>query len=499
MLRIVMAIFDFSSLRGKITSAYLVLVILTVALGVIAFSDLIFVEKQVIKGEAISDLKDAVLEMRREEKNLFLYTDPQALKRIKDFLSKSEQITRDHQETLDGISSDITSSRIQRMLEQYQQKVDAWDTSLPTDSAKQTDIRSLGHKILIDVETLALLERRAIEKSIQKSQWILITSILAIGLSIWGVGQLLKKAVVIPLRKLESSLLPIAQGTFNHLEAPSSDREFVAFTDAFNRMLKESMIHQKRMLHSDKLASIGILATGVAHELNNPLSNISSSCQLLIEEITEADPEQLNIWLKQIDDEATRGRNIVRTLLDFGGQRQFHLEQIKLLDIVNETMAIIDKALRDNSSRLSLNIPDKLTVFADKQRLQQLFINVVQNALHAGGHDTKISISAIEHDKGRPTIPDGAEVAGNIKCIQDHKAAFVEVIISDTGPGIAKEDLSKIFDPFFTTKEPGHGVGLGLYIVQEIMKEFDGCLAISSQRGKGTQVTLLLPKYNTDS
>lgn len=287
--------------------------------------------------------------------------------------------------------------------------------------------------------------------------------------------------------------MQIAKGRFNHLEPPSNDREFITLTNAFNRMLKELEIRQKRMLQSEKLASLGILASGVAHELNNPLSNISSSCQLLIEELTEADPAQLNIWLKQIDSETERGRNIVRTLLDFGSQRVFQKHRLKLLDLINETQIIIGKTLQQYSAKLTINVPDDLELDVDKQRIQQLFINLIQNAVHASGQGIHIRISAILCNRGVSMIPDGAEVAGNLKCITDYDGQFIEILVADDGPGIPSESLSKIFDPFFTTSEPGHGVGLGLYIVQEIVREHDGCLAITSKPGKGTQVIVLLP------
>ena len=90
-------------------------------------------------------------------------------------------------------------------------------------------------------------------------------------------------------------------------------------------------------------------------------------------------------------------------------------------------------------------------------------------------------------------IPDGAQVAGNLKCIDDRGGRLVEILVADDGPGIPQENLPRVFDPFFTSSEPGHGVGLGLFIVQEIVREHGGCLAIDSRRGKGTQVIVLLP------
>ncbi len=224
----------------------------------------------------------------------------------------------------------------------------------------QDEIRTLGHQAYLSVDSLAKQERRMLEAAVQESKWFLFISLFIIGLAIYLVGLQLKRVAVAPLQQLESRLMSIAKGRFNHLESPSPDREFMTFTDAFNRMLKELEIRQKRMLQSEKLASLGILASGVAHELNNPLSNISSSCQLLMEELEEADPDQLNTWLKQIDSETERGRNIVRTLLDFGGQRVFQKNRLKLLDLINETQTIIGKTLRQYAAKLTLNVPDDL-------------------------------------------------------------------------------------------------------------------------------------------
>jgi signal transduction histidine kinase len=498
------ALFDLTSLRGKITSAYITLVISTAVLGIIAVSDLLFLERQVTEGEVVSDLKDAVLEMRREEKNLFLYTDEGALLRADIHAADSLKILHEYQDTLEAVMNESDPLTMGTTLDIYRVKLVEWEAASNSDQKTlQNEIRILGHQIYLSVEALSSQERRMLEMAIRESLWFLLISLFIIGLSIYVIGRQLKRVVVTPIQQLESSMMPIARGRFDHLEPPSSDREFVTFTNAFNRMLKELEIHQKRMLQSEKLASLGILASGVAHELNNPLSNISSSCQLLIEELTEADPEQLNKWLQQIDSETQRGRNIVRTLLDFGSQRIFQKRQINLFDFIKETQTIIGKTLQQSSAKLSINVPDALYLDVDKQRIQQLFINLIQNALHAGGEGVHLRISAVLCDKGVSMIPDGAEMAGDLKCISDYDGRFIEILVADDGPGISAESLAKVFDPFYTTSEPGHGsshgVGLGLYIVQEIVREHDGCLAITSQPGKGTQVIILLPTEDSNS
>lgn len=487
--------FDLSSLRGKITTSYVALVAATIVLAVLAFLDLLFVERQVREGEVVSDLKDAVSEMRREEKNLFLYTDQESLQRADLYAETSLAILLNHKKVLAAIWQISNYATTVSKLEQYRQLLNHWQGAVGNDrSGLEDDIRAIGHQIYLLVESLSGLERSMLEDAIQGSQWLLLLFLLVIGLAIFIVGRQLIRAVLMPLSKLESHLKPIAQGRFNQLQPASRDREFIAFTDAFNRMLKELEIRQRRMLQSEKLASLGILSSGVAHELNNPLSNISSSCQLLMEELQEADPDQLNRWLKQIDSETERARQIVRMLLGFGSQRVFQKVPVSLLELIEEIKMLIAKEMDIYSGRLNVNVGRDLVLVADKQRIQQLFINLIQNALHAGGQGVNILISAVVCKKGVMKLPDGAVFAGDLKCMTDSSVPVIEIVVSDDGPGISGDAISKVFDPFFTTSEPGQGVGLGLFIVQEIIKEHGGCLAIASKPGEGTKIIALLPE-----
>jgi signal transduction histidine kinase len=491
--------FDLSSLQGKITTAYVALVVGALVLAAIAFWDLFFLERQLREGEIVSDLNNAILEMRREEKNLFLYGDPEALKRADGYAATSLENIRGYRASLALIMRRSALSAMVDNLTAYRDKLNGWSAIAAEQQHRklEDEIRTLGHQIYLSVEAMSQQEQKRLTQAIQESQWYLLVFLLILGLAIYLVGRELKRVVLAPLQSLESRLESIAKGRFDHLPPPSEDREFQTFTEAFNRMLRELEIRRRRMLQSEKLASLGILASGVAHELNNPLSNISSSCQLLMEELDEASPEQLDTWLKQIDSETERGRKIVRTMLDFGGQQVFHKNRIGLLDLINETLSLVDKMLREYSAELKVNVPADLALAVDKQRIQQLFINLIQNALYASGEGVQLRISATEVEKGVSLLPDGAEVAGSLNCVSDHGGRVVEILVADDGPGIPQERVAKVFDPFFTTSEPGKGSGLGLFIVQEIVREHDGCLAIASKPGKGTQVILLLPAEDT--
>ena len=485
---------DLNSLRGKITSGYLALVFAILGLGTIAFLDLLFLENRISESTTVTTFKETVLEMRREEKNLFLYSDPDAHVRADAHATRLLALLTEQTATPILLIDPGTVSALSEEIETYRDNMTTWVTAPVSERPQlQEMIGRDGQKITQTAESLAEQQRLALEKAVKQSRWFLLVSVMLIGLAILLIGRGLRRVAVRPLRAMEASMAPIAEGRFDHLTPPSLDREFVTLTGAFNRMLRELEIRRKRMLHSEKLASLGTLSAGVAHELNNPLSNISSSCQLLMEELEEAETQTLRNWLQQIDSETERGRRIVRTLLDFGSKRVFSKETHKLARIIEETRTILGKALSQQAVELDVDVPADLAVRVDKQRMQQLLINLLQNAMSAADGGLVIRIEAGIRRAAGMQVPETAEVAGDIKCLARREGSLVEIRVSDTGPGIRPDALSKVFDPFYTTKEPGHGTGLGLFIVQEIVREHDGCLAIESTYGEGTSVIILLP------
>ena len=143
------------------------------------------------------------------------------------------------------------------------------------------------------------------------------------------IGQILSRMVVKPLKMLEESMGVIAEGKFERVSIDSHDREILSLANAFNTMLKELELRQRHLVQSEKLASLGTLLSGVAHELNNPLSNISSSCQILTEEIEDTDIAYKKELLSQIDEQTDRARNIVRSLLEFSREKVFKKELLQ--------------------------------------------------------------------------------------------------------------------------------------------------------------------------
>ncbi|MCJ8502802.1 ATP-binding protein [Desulfatitalea alkaliphila] len=225
---------------------------------------------------------------------------------------------------------------------------------------------------------------------------------------------------------------------------------------------------QKTLMEQDKLASIGRLSAGVAHEINNPLTTILTSTMLLQEDLAEEDPAREE--LQTIANETLRCRKIVTSLLDFARQNKPQKSMANVNGIVTETILLTHKqaAFKDItvSSQLAPRLPDQMV---DKGQLEQALINLILNAVESTPEGGAISITTAF----QPSI----------------KA--VQIDVADTGKGIPQEDLDKIFEPFFTTRETG--TGLGLAITHGIIQQHGGSIEVESKRGHGTRFSIYLP------
>jgi signal transduction histidine kinase len=231
---------------------------------------------------------------------------------------------------------------------------------------------------------------------------------------------------------------------------------------------------EKELLHQAKLASVGQLAAGVAHELNNPLGTILLYSDVMFKEATEDDPHRDD--LKMIINEVIRCKTIVGDLLNFARQHEISAQDVDLHALLNE---VINKTrVRPRYEKIEFKCefdPNLPLIQADASQLQQVFVNLFNNSNYAMENIGTITIST--------------------HYIAPHS---VEIRVSDTGSGIPAENLSKLFTPFFTTKPAGKGTGLGLSIVYGIIKLHHGQIAVNSQVGHGTTIIITLPVRQPD-
>ena len=230
---------------------------------------------------------------------------------------------------------------------------------------------------------------------------------------------------------------------------------------------------QQEIVQQEKMAAIGMLAGGVAHEINNPLGGIVAFTQLILRNVKKED-DQLKSDLKEIEGAAMRCKRIVADLLEFS---RVSKERKKLMchlkDVFEKVIPFVHAEMKNLNIHFELHAEENLpAIAAESDRLQQVFLNLLTNACHA--------------------MPKGGSLTVDMRTSSSKNDVVVSVI--DTGEGIAAEHLSKIFDPFFTTKDPGKGTGLGLSICYRIIREHGGSIDVESELGKGTTFRMTLPK-----
>lgn len=255
---------------------------------------------------------------------------------------------------------------------------------------------------------------------------------------------------------------------FDVAKTPLLDNQMQAYgTIIVFEDITEKIRLQQQLLTSEKLASIGLLSAGVAHEINTPLTGISSYVQMLQKKLTDAHYLQI---LQKIEAQTERVNRIIKNLLNFArhpADESFH--RVDLKESLEEIISLIDYRLKSLNIKLDLNLKSVI-IYAQKERLQQVFINIILNALDA--------------------MPEGGTLS--IETFNKDNSAIIK--IADTGTGIKPEHLPRIFDPFFTTKGIGKGTGLGLSISFAIVKEHEGQILVDSTVGKGTTFTIILPE-----
>lgn len=261
-------------------------------------------------------------------------------------------------------------------------------------------------------------------------------------------------------REFEATAYP-----YESFEPGSEQQVIVSYRD-----ITEEKRLQAQVVQQEKMAAIGMLAGGVAHEINNPLGGVLAFTQLLLKDVKTESP--LRADLEEIERAAQRCRRIVADLLDFSRMEKVRERRpVDLAPLIEKVLPFINREMRSLNVDFSLEAKAPVPqVFAEPNRLQQVFLNLMTNACHAMVSGGKLSITL------------EADFSGGAR-----------VLVRDTGDGISAEHLDKIFDPFFTTKEPGKGTGLGLAVSYRILSEHGANVRVESVPGQGTCFTIIFP------
>ncbi|MFH2137112.1 MAG: ATP-binding protein [Candidatus Omnitrophota bacterium] len=345
--------------------------------------------------------------------------------------------------------------------------------------------------------TVSLIRINALVEARRKN--ILVMSLVIIAAFCLLIGVFFRKTVMLPIDKLMAMTQRIGKGNFSQKVVINSNDEIGSLAQALNQMsdelfkskqeierwnltLKDRVVEvtkelqqkQAQLMESERMASLGVLSSGIAHEINNPLGIILGHAQMLLKELNTKgniqNAQEAAVLLKTIEEYTKRCSYIVNSLLEFSRKKELQFQSVSVT-------AAIENALMFTSSRLgqkginvtkeySKNMPQ---ISADSIHLEQVFINIILNA--------EQSMSG----------------GGQLKVTADMKKNDILISFCDTGQGIAEDDLKKIFDPFFTTRQPGEGSGLGLAISYGIIKAHSGDIIVESKKGQGTKVMVKLP------
>ncbi len=301
---------------------------------------------------------------------------------------------------------------------------------------------------------------------------IIVTLIIAIGLSIYLIQNFLH-----PVNILVDASKQIAEGNYTIKIPVDSKDELGYLCKTFNSMvaaiverdnlLKEDT--QKQIVQSEKLASLGKLAAGIAHEINNPLTGVLTYSSILLEELKDTEHKD---DLEVIVNETLRCRKIVREILNFARETRIEKERANVNQVIRDMLSILEKHVNFQNISIVKDFDDAVPdMEIDINQIKQVINNLSLNASDA--------------------MPDGGTLTIRTRFDAEQNAVVID--FSDTGLGISEENIGRIFDPFFTTKQTGKGTGLGLAVTYGIIKRHNGTITVKSSIGEGTTFTVVLP------
>ncbi len=468
------------SIRGKIFLAFGIFIGLSALIWALSYRSQYILNQKIQLIEKKYDLLNTILEARRYEKNYFLSFERKNIEEALGYVHQAENLFRD---ILKKNNGRILSDNINQTVSELVIYKESLANILKLHEKKSVrilpetieSIREQGRSLTSELEKVVKKENRFVQNLIGKSKTIhLLALIPAFFLSV-SIALFLIFSVDRPLKTIEDAIAKIAKGDFNNIPEIKTGDEFESLVDSLNNMISELQKRSKQLVQAQKLASLGKFTSGVAHELNNPLNNISTSIQILIEELEEGNLEFQKELLVGAEQQVERGKEIVRSLLEFSRETRLRLKQVDFRTLVDNAVQQVQSQLPDNI-HLSIKVPDDIQASLGIERIERVLTNLIVNAMHA--------------------MEDGGDIT--IKAKNEYDKNGFSFQVTDTGKGIPENILTKIFDPFFTTKSIGKGSGLGLSIAYGIVKQHKGRISVSSRIGKGTTFTCFLPYKQSD-
>lgn len=469
-------------IRRRIIQVFLFCVLAILVFAGLSFQAHWEMGKRLRLVERADDLVNNILEIRRFEKNFFLYREPGSLKEARAYLQRVDEICCSKEEGVLRLETGPQDQLFHQTLTRYRdtftqienlRKQNGPGQVPPALDSLEETLRNLGQQLLVMAEHWAKEERAAVDRLFLRAVYLFVFSIVLFVILGVLVAWYIARLLVRPLFQMQNYMEKIAHGDFTPIpESECKSQEFFTLFQAFNRMIKELEHHQEQLLQSGKIAAIGTLTAGIAHELNNPINNIVLTAESLKEDFSSLSQGEAEDLIQDILAQSQRASEIVRNLLDFSRLEQPVREPVNIAHIIRGTLKLVQNQLTLSGVELERHLPADLPVVqGDPKSLQQVFLNLFINAVQAMKNGGILSVRATSEDGGH----------------------WLKVEVKDTGTGIDPGDLPHIFEPFYTTKEVGRGTGLGLSVSYGIAQKHGGRIEVRSKKGEGSTFTVVLP------
>lgn len=426
--------------------------------------------------EIVNDYVVEVEQARRYEKNYFLYGTN--LNDSIDSVLRAERILNRNAEELSNIMGGDWREAMLPNLHRYQLLLEQLNELHASDkkSASQAlkkHVREQGQLMVSAAQSLLTREKISLSQSLSLSRRILMISLGLLLVLLMVNAYFIGSRMLSAIRRFSEYAHRIAAGDFTPIAPTRSYRdEFTKLALAINSMIAELEQREAILIQSHKMRAVGTLTAGVAHELNNPLNNITLTAHVLQEDYENLDDEERMEMIGDVVSEASRAKNIISNLLDFARESSARIEPLDVPQLLQETINLAANQIKLSGIHIAYQATKNLPkIHGDRQQLRQVFLNLLLNAIDASHKKGTIQVLALPADEPN----------------------FVAIKIIDFGKGIPKHILQSIFDPFFTTKERGKGTGLGLSVSEGIIAKHGGRILVDSREGKGTSFTVVLP------
>ncbi len=464
------------TLRSQIMMSFLICFAFMAAIIAFNYSNFSQLSRSMQFFELAEGLNSNILEMRRYEKNYFLYRQNFS---YEENVTYTNQLSLTLQREKDTLVQAIGQDNF-NLFGKYVHEYTALMSRLHQASCEpggcvelQALVRGVGQNLLTLADQLVAVERRTIHGLLQQMIPLPLISLLLLVVLLGFVIFYIGEKVIRPLARITRESEAVAQGAFERITPYGDNKnEIHQLVAAINRMVGELEKRREQLVQSRKIASIGTLTAGVAHEINNPINNISLILESLLEDENTMDTAERQRLCQEAMDQADRASEIVKNLLEFSRASHPRMEEAKLEEVVDKTFRLVKNELDLHHIRFVKEVnSDFPPLYLDKSGLQQVLLNLFMNSIQA--------------------MDEGGELKVVIRSAETPAEACIA--ISDTGPGIAPEHINQVFDPFFTTKKVGVGTGLGLSVSYNIIKKNGGRMEVDSRPGQGACFSIFLP------